>query len=109
MAGYEEFAIKKCCTITYLDDTLPTQEEQSRILDKTNKAERYCFKTSKDMWLNQVKDEWDRFMFSRALDWDGSSLPAEVEKKLAEPEAHEEGAGRQWFRLANPEMLMSSE
>ena len=62
LGGLEDSVIKSCCYASNLDHLNPTREE-ARILRVTAKAEGDCHEANKDLWLNQVEDKWDKFMF----------------------------------------------
>ena len=55
MEGPEDFAFENCSYAAYLGDPVPADKETG-ILWETGEAEKYCFKTSKTNWMNQVKD-----------------------------------------------------
>jgi hypothetical protein len=52
--------------------------------------------------MNQVKDEWDTFMFHQAHNWEVQRLSEEVKKKLSSN--YEDGEAvckRSWFNMLN--------
>jgi len=62
MGGPKITALENCSYAADLGDPMSPREE-ARVLNASEEVEGHCKKTNKDLWLSQVNNKWDFFIF----------------------------------------------
>ena len=91
---------------------MPTRGERG-VLFRTERADCYGYKPSKDLWLEQVKTKGEKCLFQTAYNWEEKAIPEEMSELISERESFQEAnSSERWINLmraapaqANTEVL----